>query len=335
MIMNEPKPKRLSLRTSGGELEWELLYNTILKKDEDNCLHCTFRLRPLPEFFYMTTASYCLSLDVEGGDTANEKSLVLNEDYVFRIVPRSFHRPLGENLTITIVILLKAGELTTVSNSNRLFNSSELSDVTLKCGDLKIPAHKSILATHSETWRTAFASSDSFAEGRSSVYDISSENMDPDILTDVVRWIYLQNIDNIADNLADLLDAAEYFQIASLKDICSRMLIKKLTVESCLELLDTAYKYDLKKLKSSVADPGCFIPDPDPTIAPSRIRIPDPRGKKAPDPGSDLFFLQILFTYPGSGSDHCSIPDPRSRSRIRGVKKHRIPDPDPQHYSRD
>jgi hypothetical protein len=29
-----------------------------------------------------------------------------------------------------------------------------------------------------------------------------------------------------------------------------------------------------------------LIPDPDPTIAPSQIRIPDPGGKKAPDPGS-------------------------------------------------
>jgi hypothetical protein len=28
------------------------------------------------------------------------------------------------------------------------------------------------------------------------------------------------------------------------------------------------------------------IPDKDTTIAPSRIRIPDPGGKKAPDPGS-------------------------------------------------
>jgi hypothetical protein len=43
---------------------------------------------------------------------------------------------------------------------------------------------------------------------------------------------------------------------------------------------------------SSVADPGCFIPDP--TIAPSRIRIRP-------------------LLHPGS--------------RIRGVKKHRIPDP--------
>jgi hypothetical protein len=37
---------------------------------------------------------------------------------------------------------------------------------------------------------------------------------------------------------------------------------------------------------SSVADPGWLIPDPDPTIAPSWIRIPDPRVKKhqIPDP---------------------------------------------------
>jgi hypothetical protein len=39
---------------------------------------------------------------------------------------------------------------------------------------------------------------------------------------------------------------------------------------------------------TSVADPGCFIPDP--TIAPSRI--PDPQGKKAPDPTS--FFTQAI-----------------------------------------
>jgi hypothetical protein len=35
----------------------------------------------------------------------------------------------------------------------------------------------------------------------------------------------------------------------------------------------------------SVADPGCFIPNPDPTI-------PDPGGKKAPYPGSDLFLYK-------------------------------------------
>jgi hypothetical protein len=78
----------------------------------------------------------------------------------------------------------------------------------------------------------------------------------------------------------------------------------------------------------SVADPGCFIPDPtiapsrirgvkkhrirplfykfcllipdpDPTIAPSRIRIPDPGGKKAPDTQHcyiyTFFLMKITF----------------------------------------
>jgi hypothetical protein len=52
------------------------------------------------------------------------------------------------------------------------------------------------------------------------------------------------------------------------------------------------YRYRDSTVETSVADPGWFIPDPDPTIAPSRIRgvkkhrIPDPGGKRAPDPGS-------------------------------------------------
>jgi hypothetical protein len=53
------------------------------------------------------------------------------------------------------------------------------------------------------------------------------------------------------------------------------------------------FRFGVKRFVcSSVADPGCFIPDPDPTIAPSLIRIPDPGGKKAPDPGYDLFLYK-------------------------------------------
>jgi hypothetical protein len=59
----------------------------------------------------------------------------------------------------------------------------------------------------------------------------------------------------------------------------------------------TTINRTLSKAISSVADPGCFIPDQDPTIAPSRI------------------WIRPLL-HPVSGS----------RSRIRGVKKPRIPD---------
>jgi hypothetical protein len=46
------------------------------------------------------------------------------------------------------------------------------------------------------------------------------------------------------------------------------------------------------RVRASVADPGCFIPDPDPTIAPSRI--PDPGGKKAPDPDPQHWFARTV-----------------------------------------
>jgi hypothetical protein len=61
---------------------------------------------------------------------------------------------------------------------------------------------------------------------------------------------------------------------------------------------------------SSVADPGCFIPD----SGSEHFSILDP--------GSEHFSFWIWKKF---------IPDPDPRSRVQGVIKHRILDPDPQH----
>jgi BTB/POZ domain len=110
------------------------------------------------------------------------------QDCSFFIAPQTKEKKLriGGTLTIAIKILLKIGPLTSVSNSSRLFNSSEQSDVTLKCGDIVIPAHKTVLNYHSETLRRAF-SSDSFTEGKEGVYEVSSEDVSPDVLKEVIR----------------------------------------------------------------------------------------------------------------------------------------------------
>ena len=50
--------------------------------------------------------------------------------------------------------------------------------------------------------------------------------------------------------MPDLLEAAEYFQIAGLKEMCGRELIHTITTHHCLQLLDTAFKYDIKNLKN-------------------------------------------------------------------------------------
>jgi hypothetical protein len=84
-------------------------------------------------------------------------------------------------------------------------------------------------------------------------------------------------------------------------------------------------KHNILTVVISVVDPGCFIPDPDHTIAPSRIRIPDPTyfcikainkfcllipdptiapsripdpgGKKASDPGSGSATLVVIYIW--------------------------------------
>ena len=78
--------------------------------------------------------------------------------------------------------------------------------------------------------------------------------MSPEILEDVLKWMYLQSIDDAPAKVADLLDAAEYFLVEGLKEICSQMLIRTLDVNNCLQMLDTGYKYNLKQLKKLATD---------------------------------------------------------------------------------
>ena len=91
-------------------------------------------------------------------------------------------------------------------------------------------------------------------EGKTGVYTISEEHMSPEILEDVIKWMNLQSIADAPKKVADLLEAAEYFQIAGLKEICSQVLIRTLDVRTCLQLLDTACKYNLKQLKKLATD---------------------------------------------------------------------------------
>jgi BTB/POZ domain len=76
--------------------------------------------------------------------------------------------------------------VTGISNSNRLFNNKDDSDVEIRCGNRAIAAHKSILSHHSETLRTAFSST-GFVESSRGVYTISAKHMRPAIVEDVVR----------------------------------------------------------------------------------------------------------------------------------------------------
>ena len=42
---------------------------------------------------------------------------------------------------------------------------------------------------------------------------IEEEHLSPDILQDVIRWMYLLLVENMEGKATDLLAAAEYFQV--------------------------------------------------------------------------------------------------------------------------
>ena len=123
----------------------------------------------------------------------------------------------------------------------------------IQCGCLVVKAHKSILSAQSETLKTAL-SSPVFKEGKTGVYTISESHMDIRILRDVLRYMYQYPIDGAAEKVADLLEAADYFQIASLKAFCAQILVRRLRLDNWLKTLDLAYKYDSKPLMKACND---------------------------------------------------------------------------------
>jgi BTB/POZ domain len=66
--------------------------------------------------------------------------------------------------------------------------------------------------------------------------------------------MYLQPVSITSENVTYLLEAAEYFQIADLKNVCVDKLIRQLSVDNCLQLLDTAFKFNIEKLKRLATD---------------------------------------------------------------------------------
>jgi hypothetical protein len=158
-IENGGKERKLNLRTSGDELEWEFLYTTELGERRSygsyyNDLHCKFRLKPLRGMNFLKTSSYSLDLSVENGEVKTPLlNLAMNEVIKCYTRQQSDGKPLGGEMTLIIQIMLEGGEVTSVSNTNRFFKSKELSDVEIRCGDLAIPAHRNVLTAQSETFR--------------------------------------------------------------------------------------------------------------------------------------------------------------------------------------
>jgi uncharacterized protein Yka (UPF0111/DUF47 family) len=84
------------------------------------------------------------------------------------------------------------------------------------------------------------------------------KNISPAILEDVIKWLYQQNIADAFSKVAALLDAAEYFQIDGLKEICSQMLTRTLKVAVLwIQTITGIFDLDLKSYSGKHCTDAC------------------------------------------------------------------------------
>ncbi|XP_067625273.1 kelch-like protein diablo [Eurosta solidaginis] len=143
---------------------------------------------------------------------------------------------------------------------NKFRKNEQFTDVCLICGDVRITAHRMLLAAASPYFQAMFGGN--FPE--SSQKEVHIHEMDPRCLELAVDFIYTGHIDNFFDCVQQLLETAAFLQLEHLLDLCTRYMCAQLDADNCLgfklfaeklnnfPLLDSACQYIISHFKEVV-----------------------------------------------------------------------------------
>ncbi len=133
-----------------------------------------------------------------------------------------------------------ADDLGRLLTDGRLF-----SDVTLLVGERRFAAHKALLAARSPVFRAMFQANTK--EGQSGHVDVVG--VDHDVFQRMLAFIYTGRAGDIGAVAADLLAAADRYQLDQLKEICEVELVRQLSATNAAQSLMLADIYSLAQLK--------------------------------------------------------------------------------------
>ena len=122
-------------------------------------------------------------------------------------------------------------------NLHSFLLAKEFSDVQIKCGDETFDAHQVILSARSPVFGRMFQSE--MTEKKSQLVDI--EELDPKIVLEMLKFIYTGSCavteeDPDLELAADLLVAANRYELNLLKNMCECVFASELTAENCLKV---------------------------------------------------------------------------------------------------
>ena len=131
---------------------------------------------------------------------------------------------------------------------DRKANLKVYTDVVIKCKDKTFDVHRVIIASQSSFFKSKLERWDT--DDRS----IDMSDLDPQIVEAIIKFMYAEKIPNIGTLAPDLLAASEQYQLSTLKKLCKKTLIKRLTDSSALFLLKLAISHNAHDLQAKVQE---------------------------------------------------------------------------------
>ncbi|XP_057318344.1 speckle-type POZ protein-like [Microplitis mediator] len=136
-------------------------------------------------------------------------------------------------------------------------------------------------------------------ESKISIPDISSE-----IFEMVLKYIYTDEVTDLDLYADDLLEAAEKYQLLSLKNICQESLSKTLNLENALYLMTLADSYNATHLLEFTSN----------FLVLNMKNIIDTQDFKRLEKSHPSLALELLKKYSFSNKDEkASVPDPTAK----------------------
>jgi len=141
-----------------------------------------------------------------------------------------------------------------------LSTSASTADIVVVVGDTKIPAHRCILMARSSVLKALLANATEISptgDSASAVsdgprFELRLEQNNPWVIDALIKFLYSGKIPLDLDKIAkELMIAADFYQVETLKDICSEWLKKKLCLKNAVESLITAHLHQCPSLKAA------------------------------------------------------------------------------------
>ncbi|XP_057322583.1 speckle-type POZ protein B-like [Microplitis mediator] len=131
-----------------------------------------------------------------------------------------------------------------------LYNTKMGCDTIINVGDKEFQAHKTILMARSPVLAAMFYHDMiEKKENKISIPDITPETFEK-----VLKYIYTDEITDLDADAERLLEAADKYQLQSLKEMCQESLSGTLTVDNALKIMTLADRHSAKDLLEFTID---------------------------------------------------------------------------------